>query len=170
MTRSPTTSSRRCSTLYRTTVDKFSWGHQYLNAALFDLLRRRWKHRLAFVVARRRGAILAGTFNVQKGDVLYGRYWGTFEDVRHLHFNVCYYAAIELCLQHGHHPLRARRRRRVQAPPRLRRARDARACTSSATRGFADAVRRYLVEERRAVAREIGWLDTQTAMRRDAAG
>ena len=57
---------------------------------------RRWKHRLAFVVARRGGEILAGTFNVRKGDVLYGRYWGAFEDVRHLHFNVCYYAAIEL--------------------------------------------------------------------------
>jgi hypothetical protein len=155
--------------LYRTTVEKFSWGHQYLNEALFDLLRRRWKHRLAFVVARRRGRILAGTFNVWKNDVLYGRYWGTFEDVRHLHFNVCYYAAIDLCLQQGI----TRFEPGAGGEFKHLRGFDARPTTSMHFLGdarLADAVRRYLVDERRAVAREIGWLDTQTALRRDSAG
>jgi predicted N-acyltransferase len=153
--------------LYRTTVDKFTWGHQYLNAELFDLLRRRWKHRLAFVVARRRGEILAGTFNVWKGEALYGRYWGTFEDVRHLHFNVCYYAAIELCLQHG----LTRFEPGAGGEFKHLRGFDARATVSMHFLGdprFADAVRRYLDEERRAVAREIGWLDAQSALRRDS--
>jgi predicted N-acyltransferase len=152
--------------LYRTTVDKFVWGHQYLNAPLFDLLRRRWKHRLAFVVARRAGEILAGTFNVWKGDVLYGRYWGTFEDVRHLHFNVCYYAAIELCLEHGI----SRFEPGAGGEFKHLRGFDARSTVSMHFLGdprLADAVRRYLVEERRAVAREIGWLDGQSALRRD---
>jgi uncharacterized protein len=152
--------------LYRTTVEKFAWGHQYLNAALFDLLRRRWKHRLAFVIARRRDAVLAGTFNVRKAGVLYGRYWGTFEDVRHLHFNVCYYAAIELCLQHG----LTRFEPGAGGDFKHLRGFDAQATVSMHFLGeprLADAVRRYLVEERRAVAREIGWLDTQTALRRD---
>jgi hypothetical protein len=152
--------------LYRTTVDKFVWGHRYLNAELFELLRRRWKHRLAFVVARRRGQILAGTFNVQKGAVLYGRYWGTFEDVRHLHFNVCYYAAIELCLRAG------LERFEPGAGGEFKHLRgfDARPTVSMhflADPRLADAVRRYLLEERRAVGREIDWLDTQTALRRD---
>jgi predicted N-acyltransferase len=154
--------------LYRVTVEKFSWGHQYLNAALFELLRRRWKHRLVFVVARRRGEILAGTFNVRKGDALYGRYWGTFEDVRHLHFNVCYYAAIELCLQQGI----ARFEPGAGGEFKHMRGFDAHATESMHFLGdprLADAVARYLVEERRAVAREIGWLDTQTALRRDSA-
>jgi predicted N-acyltransferase len=152
--------------LYRTTVDKFVWGHRYLYAALFDLLRRRWKHRLAFVVARRDGEILAGTFNVTKGDALYGRYWGTFEDVRHLHFNVCYYAAIDLCLQRG----LTRFEPGAGGEFKHLRGFDARPTTSMHFLGeprFADAVRRYLDEERKAVAREIGWLDTQTALRRD---
>ncbi len=153
--------------LYRTTVEKFSWGHQYLNEALFDLLRRRWKSRLVFVVARRRGEILAGTINVRKGDVMYGRYWGTFADVRHLHFNVCYYAAIDYCLAHGI----TRFEPGAGGDFKHLRGFDARATESMHFLGdarLADAVARYLVEERRAVARDIGWLDTQTAMRRDA--
>jgi predicted N-acyltransferase len=152
--------------LYRSTVEKFAWGHQYLNADLFELLRRRWKHRLAFVIARRAGRIVAGTFNVWKGDVLYGRYWGAFEDVRHLHFNVCYYAAIELSLTLGV----TRFEPGAGGEFKHMRGFDARSTTSMHFLGdarLADAVRRYLVDERRAVAREIGWLDQQTALRRD---
>jgi len=153
--------------LYRTTVDKFAWGHQYLNAELFELLRRRWKHRLAFVVARRHGEILAGTFNVFKRDVLYGRYWGTFEDVRHLHFNVCYYAAIALCLRRG----LTRFEPGAGGEFKHLRGFDARPTLSMhfvSDPRFADAVERYRVDERKAVAREIGWLDGQTALRRDS--
>jgi predicted N-acyltransferase len=81
---------------YKTTIDKLYWGST--NA---ELLRRRWKHRLCFFLARRRGQIVAGTFTVRKGNVLYGRYWGAFEELRYLHFNVCYYASIEHCLRRG---------------------------------------------------------------------
>ena len=45
--------------------------------------------------------LVAGTINVQKGDALYGRYWGALRPMRHLHFNVCYYAGIEHCIDHG---------------------------------------------------------------------
>ncbi|MCC6848458.1 MAG: GNAT family N-acetyltransferase [Deltaproteobacteria bacterium] len=151
--------------LYRSTVEKFSWGHRYLNAKLFDLLRRRWKRRLAFVVARRRDRIVAGTLNVWKHGVLYGRYWGAFEDIRHLHFNVCYYAAIELALALGV----TRFEPGAGGEFKHLRGFDARATTSMHFLGdprLADAVGRYLVDERRAVAREIGWLDAQTALRR----
>jgi predicted N-acyltransferase len=153
--------------LYRTTVDKFSWGHQYLNAEIFELLRRRWKHRLMFVVARRHGTVLAGTFNVQKNAVLYGRYWGAFEEVRHLHFNVGYYAAIAHCLQHG----LARFEPGAGGEFKHLRGFDAHPTLSMHFLGdprLADAVRHYLIDERQAVAREIGWLDTQSALRRDS--
>jgi predicted N-acyltransferase len=52
-------------------------------------------------VARREGELIAGTANVEKSGVLYGRYWGTTRPLRHLHFNVCYYAAIEHCIAAG---------------------------------------------------------------------
>jgi predicted N-acyltransferase len=87
--------------LYLTTVDKYVWGRRYLTPEFFDLIRERFRQNLCFLVARRHGEILAGTFNVQKSGVLYGRYWGTHEEVRHLHFNVCYYATIEHCIRSG---------------------------------------------------------------------
>jgi hypothetical protein len=87
--------------IYLSTIDKLFWGRQYLNPKFFELLRDRFKRNLCFITASRNGRLLAGTVNVQKGGVFYGRYWGTFEEVRNLHFEVCYYAAIEHCIARG---------------------------------------------------------------------
>ena len=86
---------------YRSTVQAHSFGRQYLNHRAFELLIERFRHRLVFVIASQAGERIAGTFNVEKAGVLYGRYWGATRMVRHLHFNVCYYAAIEHCIAHG---------------------------------------------------------------------
>ncbi|MBI2990975.1 MAG: GNAT family N-acetyltransferase [Deltaproteobacteria bacterium] len=53
------------------------------------------------IFAERDSKIIAGTLNVQDGAALYGRYWGSFVEERYLHFNVCYYSAIEHCIRHG---------------------------------------------------------------------
>lgn len=87
--------------IYLSTIEKLYWGRQYLNQRLFDELRRRWKRRLCFVVARHGDEIVAGAINVQKAGVLYGRYWGCLREVRYLHFAVCYYAGIEHCIARG---------------------------------------------------------------------
>jgi predicted N-acyltransferase len=87
--------------IYLATVTSNPWGRQYLNEAFFELLRERFRHRLCFLVARQAGQIVAGALNVQKGDTLYGRYWGAFESLRNLHFEVCYYAGIEHCIDSG---------------------------------------------------------------------
>lgn len=152
--------------LYKSTIDKLYWGRQYLNAELFDLLRRRWKRRLCFFVARRKGTIVAGTFTVRKGDVLYGRYWGAFEELRYLHFNVCYYAAIEHCLREGV----TRFEPGAGGEFKHLRGFDARPTVSMhyiADPRFARAVRDYLAKERTAVAHEIEWLDEQSPLKRE---
>ncbi|MCZ6569657.1 MAG: GNAT family N-acetyltransferase, partial [Deltaproteobacteria bacterium] len=84
---------------YQLNVRGKSWGRQYLNRRFFELLKERFRMRLCFVIARREGHPIAGTLNVRKGDSLYGRYWGCDSDLRYLHFNVCYYAAIEHCIE-----------------------------------------------------------------------
>jgi predicted N-acyltransferase len=86
---------------YRSTVDQHVYGRRYLNARFFELLRERFRERLCFLVARRGDEIVAGTTNVFKGNTFYGRYWGALEPLRHLHFDVCYYAAIEWCIERG---------------------------------------------------------------------
>ena len=86
---------------YLATIENRYWGRQYLNRRFFELLRDRFKHRLCLVVARKGGEVIAGTTNVVKGDALYGRYWGALRNARYLHFNVCYYAAIEHCIAAG---------------------------------------------------------------------
>ncbi len=87
--------------LYQEHVDKLYWGRRYLNLRFFELLAERYRRHLCFVVAESQGEVIAGTFNVQKGGVFYGRYWGAFREVPYLHFNVCYYAAIEYCIDNG---------------------------------------------------------------------
>jgi hypothetical protein len=87
--------------IYRSTIEKLHWGRQYLNREFFDFLRDNFKRHLCFVGAWRGNELVAGTINLQKAGVFYGRYWGCFEDLRYLHFNVCYYAAIEHCINHG---------------------------------------------------------------------
>ena len=86
---------------YLSTVRSRAWGRQYLNRKLFGLLRERFRERLCFVVASAGSEPIAGTFNVAKGDALYGRYWGATREVRNLHFEVCYYAAVEHCIARG---------------------------------------------------------------------
>lgn len=87
--------------IYLTTVDKFTWGRRYLNARFFAMVAERFRHRLAWVVAEKDGEVIAGAFNVEKGDRLYGRYWGGFVEMPFLHFNVCYYHGVERAIARG---------------------------------------------------------------------
>jgi predicted N-acyltransferase len=151
--------------LYKHTVDKLFWGRQYLNADLFTRLWHHWRHRLCLIVARRNGAIVAGTLNVRKGNVLYGRYWGAFDELRYLHFNVCYYAAIEHCLCAGI----GRFEPGAGGEFKHLRGFDARPTASMhflADPRLARSVRAHLAEERSAVTREIHWMDERSALKR----
>lgn len=87
--------------LYLRNVDRHHWGRQYLNKRFFALVVERFSDRLAWVVAKKEGRIVAGAFNAVKGRRLYGRYWGCLVDLPFLHFNVCYYHGIRDCLARG---------------------------------------------------------------------
>jgi predicted N-acyltransferase len=154
--------------IYRSTVDKNPWGRRYLNRRFFELLGERFRHRLCVVLARERGEIVAGTLNVQKGDALYGRYWGAHRELRHLHFNVCYYAGIAHCIRHG---LRRFEPGAGGAYKQLR-GFDPRPTWSFhllADARLHDAVRRFLDAERAEARDAIDWYEDHTARRRGAA-
>lgn len=87
---------------HRITASQFGpWGHVYLSREVFQHLGAVWGHRLHAVVARDGDRMVGGAFNVLKGDRLYGRYWGASEGIKFLHFEVCYYRAIEDCIARG---------------------------------------------------------------------
>ena len=85
--------------LYKGHVDRLYYGRQYLTQEFFDEICQRFAANLCLILAEREGKIIAGTFNVRDHTAMYGRYWGAFEDQPFLHFNVCYYSAIEHCIR-----------------------------------------------------------------------
>jgi predicted N-acyltransferase len=87
--------------LYKSHVDRLYYGRQYLTREFFDEIHRRFAANTCLMLAEHEGKIIAGTFNVRDQTAMYGRYWGAFEDLPFLHFNVCYYSAIEHCIRMG---------------------------------------------------------------------
>jgi uncharacterized protein len=87
--------------LYKEHVDRLYYGRQYLTREFFDELHRRFASHTCLMLAERDGKIIAGTFNVRDSSAMYGRYWGAFEEHPFLHFNVCYYSAIEHSIRLG---------------------------------------------------------------------
>ena len=77
------------------------WGRPYLNRRFFSLLGERMADKVLLIMAKRNGRYVAGALNLIGSDALYGRYWGAVEDHPCLHFEVCYYQAIDFALAHG---------------------------------------------------------------------
>ena len=85
---------------YMATADR-KWGQPYLNRAFFDRLHETLRGRVALVMGRHGGAWVAGALNLVGADTLYGRNWGATADFKHLHFEACYYRAIEFAIARG---------------------------------------------------------------------
>ncbi len=77
------------------------WGRPYLNRKFFSLIGERMPERIALVFAKRGGRPIAGALNLIGDGTLYGRYWGCIEDHPFLHFELCYYQAIEFAITRG---------------------------------------------------------------------
>jgi uncharacterized protein len=76
------------------------WGRPYLTRALFDLIAQSMSDSLVLFLASRDGRPVAGALNILGPDCLYGRYWGCTEDIPFLHFELCYYQAIDFAILH----------------------------------------------------------------------
>ena len=77
------------------------WGHPYLTREFFDIVHSQMKDITVMFFAERDNKYVAGALNFLGKDTLYGRYWGCIEDHEFLHFEACYYRAIEFAISNG---------------------------------------------------------------------
>ena len=133
------------------------WGHPYLTREFFDLAGERMGDKLLLFLACRNGAPIAGALNFIGPNALYGRYWGCIEEVPFLHFELCYYQAVEWAIEHGLKEVQAG----AQGEHKVARGYEP-VITKSAhflpNRGFRDAVADFVAAERLGIANEIEWL------------
>lgn len=140
-------------TFYQDTGSR-KWGSPYLTRAFFDLAQERLRDDIALVLAERDGRPIAGALNLIGRDTLFGRYWGCVEHHPFLHFELCYYRAIEMAIGMGLQRVEAG----AQGEHKLARGYlpvQTHSLHWIADPGFADAVARYLEAEAEAVGEEI---------------
>ena len=85
---------------YTSTVDR-KWGSAYLTRKFFPLLSERLGDAVVLMMAEHNGVPVAGALNLVGSDTLYGRNWGCKGDWPFLHFELCYYRAIDFAIEHG---------------------------------------------------------------------
>ncbi len=138
---------------YRATTDH-RWGGAYLTRGFFELLHQRLADRVVLVMAREGARYVAGALNLLGRDTLYGRNWGTIGDYPFLHFEVCYYRALDFAIERG----LARVEAGAQGEHKIQRGYLPTPTYSAhwvRDRGFARAIENFLAREREAVAAEI---------------
>jgi predicted N-acyltransferase len=139
--------------LYLATSDR-KWGSAYLNRRFFRLIGERMPDNIVLVMARHGADYIAGAFNILGRETIYGRNWGAYREYRFLHFECCYYRAIEFAIDHGLKRVEAG----AQGPHKLQRG-YLPVPTYSAhwipDPGFRRAVASFLAREREMVAQKI---------------
>jgi predicted N-acyltransferase len=141
------------------------WGHPYLTRSAFDLFGERMGERVLLVLAYENGDAIAGALNFIGADALYGRYWGCTRDKPFLHFELCYYQAIDAAIARGLQRVEAG----AQGGHKLARGYEPVRTWSAhwiADPGFREAIADFLEREREGVAQESLYLGTRTPFRK----
>ena len=143
------------------------WGRPYLTRAFFDAAQTHLRDDILLVLARNNGRWVAGALHFIGRDTLFGRYWGCIEDHPCLHFEMCYYRAIDFALRTGLSRVEAG----AQGAHKLARGylpRQVHSLHHFPDPRFHDAVARYLSEERSAMEHEIDLLADMGPFRKSA--
>ena len=85
---------------YLSTIEK-KWGGVYLNQKFWDLLIQYLKKRIVFIFSKQDGEFIGGAINLIDQNTIYGRNWGSIKDIKFMHFEVCYYQAIEYAIMNN---------------------------------------------------------------------
>jgi len=141
------------------------WGTPYLTREAFDLFSERMGQQILLILALQDGLPIAGALNFIGGEALYGRYWGCLVNKPFLHFELCYYQAIDAAIALGLDRVEAG----AQGPHKLSRGYEPVATTSMhfiADPGFRAAVSDFLERERQGVANDRLYLETRGPFRK----
>ncbi|QPC98540.1 GNAT family N-acetyltransferase [Qipengyuania soli] len=141
------------------------WGHPYLTREAFDLFGERMGEKIMLVLAVQDRFPVAGALNFIGDDALYGRYWGCTRDIRFLHFELCYYQAIDAAIELGLSRVEAG----AQGGHKLARGYEPVETVSAhwiADPGFREAVAEFLQRERAGVAADRNYLSGRTPFRK----
>lgn len=154
---------------YRSTTDR-KWGRSaYLTKRFWPLLGERLGDAVVLMVAERDGEPVAGALNLVGRDAIYGRNWGAVVDVPFLHFELCYYMAMDFAIAHG----LARVEAGAQGEHKIQRGYlpvETYSAHWIAHPGLARAVGEFLDRERPAMRREMALLATLSPFRKDGEG
>lgn len=144
---------------YADTYDR-KWGAPYLTRSFFDLISARMPDNIVVFFAYHEGQAVAAALNFRGADALYGRNWGCNEDHKFLHFECCYYQAIDYAIAHGLSRVEAG----TQGPHKIQRG-YLPSLTYSAhwlrDDGFAAAVADFLRRESDGVREEMDYLERE---------
>ena len=141
------------------------WGQPYLTRAFFDIIGESMQDSIVLFLAYDGDRPIAGALNFASPDCLYGRYWGCTRDVPFLHFELCYYQAIDYAIAHGLPRVEAG----AQGEHKLARGYEAVPTYSAhyiANAGFRSAVADFLARESQAMERQIEFLGEMAPFKR----
>ena len=142
---------------YISTIKK-KWSYNYLSKDFFIKLPQYLKKESILILAKKNKNIIAGALNFISNDILYGRYWGCNSDIKNLHFEVCYYQAMEYAIKNKYIKVEAG----AQGAHKIKRGYLPK-ITYSAHYIFNEklklAIKNFLVEERRIVLNDINHIN-----------
>jgi predicted N-acyltransferase len=150
---------------YLATSDR-KWGQAYLNRKFFELIGERMSENVVLVMAQHGSKYVAGALNLLGKETIYGRNWGSYGDYRFLHFECCYYQAIEFAITRGLRRVEAG----AQGTHKLQRGYLPTATYSAhwiPDPGFRRAVAQFLERERLMVERKIEGLAEDSPFRHE---
>jgi uncharacterized protein len=136
------------------------WGSAYLTREFFDLIHARMPEKIVLIMTKKGGRYVAGALNLVGTDTLFGRNWGCIGDFPFLHFEVCYYRAIDFAIERGLKRVEAG----AQGQHKIQRGYLPSATYSAhwiRDPGFARAVADFCTRERRAIESEMEELEEE---------
>ena len=142
---------------YISTIEK-KWSYNYLSKDFFIKLPQYLNKESILILAKKNKNIIAGALNFVSNNILYGRYWGSNTDIKNLHFEVCYYQAMELAIKNKYIKVEAG----AQGAHKIKRGYLPK-ITYSAHYIFNEklklAIKNFLVEERRIVLNDVNHIN-----------